>query len=402
MRCLIHDWSLWARDKQLPPEGAWRTWLLMAGRGFGKTRSGAEWVRQIVLSGTARHIGLVGATADDARFVMVEGPSGLLSIGHPEERPVWRASLGRLDWRNGARAQIFSAEKPGQLRGPEFDHVWADEVAKWRYEEAWSNVMMCLRLGPHPRALATTTPLPKKWLIDVPQAPDTKVVIGSTAENRRNLAPGFFEAMKSRLGSTGLIRQELEGVLLAEQPDALFTRQQLDAVTLMPPKRRDLVQVVIGVDPAVGGRDETGIIIAGREGEGLIWVLDDLSCHAPPDEWARIVVTAAIRWRADAILAEVNQGGDLVRSLLAHQPGCVPIRTARALKDKRSRALPVAAAYARSEVAHGAPLTALVDQMVTFVPGLPGMGSPDRLDALVWAVSGLLSGLNTTTTEFQL
>ena len=222
---LLHDWPLWARDKQLPPAGDWRVWLLMAGRGFGKTRTGAQWINHLALSGKGRHIGLIGDTIDDVRHVMVEGASGILACVPQWQKPDWQPSLRRLVWPNGITARCFSADDPEQLRGPEFDHVGADEIAKWRYQAAWDNLMLALRVGDRPRALATTTPRPLAWLAALAAAPDTVLVQGRSAENRANLAAPYLAAMQARYGGTALARQELDGVLTLDAPNALFRRQ---------------------------------------------------------------------------------------------------------------------------------------------------------------------------------
>ncbi|MEK9962309.1 MAG: terminase family protein, partial [Rhodobiaceae bacterium] len=245
---LVHAWPLWARQAQLPPPGTWRVWLLMAGRGFGKTRAGAEWVRQLAETGTAGSIALVGDTADDVRQVMVEGPSGLLAVAPSSCRPRWQRSLRRLEWPNGAVARCYAAVDPEQLRGPEFDHAWADEIGKWPDPAAWDNLMLALRRGRVPRCLATTTPRPRRWLRDLAAAPDTVLVCGATAENAANLAPGFLAAMTARYGNGPLARQELRGEMIDSLPGALWRRDGLAACRAAPPPRRVLQRVVIGVD----------------------------------------------------------------------------------------------------------------------------------------------------------
>lgn len=400
---LLYEWPLWARAKQLPPPGDWRVWLLLAGRGFGKTRAGAEWIRALATSGKARQIALVGDTADDVRQVMVEGPSGILAVSPRGERPQWRRSLRRLDWPNGAIARCYSASDPEQLRGPEFDYGWADEIAKWPDPAAWQNLLLALRTGVHPRLLATTTPRPRGWLRELAAAKGTVLVHGASAENSANLASGFVEAMRQRLGGSPLARQELDGVLLDDPGGALWSRSLLETCRAPAPKRTDLLRVVIGVDPAVG-RGETGIIAAGKDNNGMIWVLEDASAALPPEGWATRVRSLYGRWRAEAVIAEVNQGGSLVRHLLSQgerhmQPA---IREVRAMRSKPLRAEPVAAAYARGRVRHGGMFDALEDQMCACVPGRRQTPSPDRLDALVWAVHALMGGLETQSRELVL
>jgi phage terminase large subunit-like protein len=396
---LVHAWPLWARQAQLPPPGTWRVWLLMAGRGFGKTRAGAEWVRQLAETGTAGSIALVGDTADDVRQVMVEGPSGLLAVAPSSCRPRWQRSLRRLEWPNGAVARCYAAVDPEQLRGPEFDHAWADEIGKWPDPEAWDNLMLALRRGRAPRCLATTTPRPRRWLRELAAAPDTVLVRGATAENAANLAPGFLAAMTARYGDGPLARQELRGEMIDSLPGALWRRDGLAACRAAPPPRRDLQRVVIGVDPALGGPGETGIVIVGKDGEGMIWVLEDASAALPPAAWAARVAACFRRWRAEAVIAEINQGGALVRSLLTQAGTRLPIREVRAMRSKSHRAEPVAAAYERGEVRHAGAFPELEDQMCSCVPGRRQTPSPDRLDALVWAVNACLGGFETASHE---
>jgi len=401
-----HLWRLWARPKQLPPPTNWQVWLLMAGRGFGKTRAGAEWIRGLAEGAGQPELGLVGATFDDVRQVMVEGPSGVLSISPKGGRPQWFVSRRLLVWPNGVRATVFSADRPDQLRGPEFGYVWADEIAKWRYEEAWINLRLCMRKGQRPQILATTTPRPKDWLKKLAEDSATALVTGSSAENAANLAPGFAESLRTQLQSKDLIRQELEGALLSAYAGALWARSQLEEAVRVMPARTQLTRCVVGVDPAIGGGDETGIIVAAKDNTGSYWVLEDASCHASAEKWAAKVARMAEKWRVEAIVAEVNQGGDLVRHLLqsAHNPKTAlpPVRPARALRGKTDRALPIAAAYARDEVRHAGEFTVLCDQMVMCVPGVISRASPDRLDALVWALSYLMRGAETSSEELRL
>ena len=399
---LIHSWPLWARPAQLPPAGSWRVWLLMAGRGFGKTRAGAEWVRWLAENGKAGSIALVGDTADDVRQVMVEGPSGLLAVAPASRRPQWRRSLRRLEWPNGVVARCYAAVDPEQLRGPEFDHAWADEIGKWPDPAAWDNLMLALRRGSAPRCLATTTPRPRRWLHDLAAAPDTVLVRGSTAENAANLAPGFIAAMMTRFGDGALARQELQGEMMGSMPGALWRRDELAACRAAAPRRHDLLRVVIGVDPALGGPGETGIVVVGKDNGGMIWVLEDASAALPPAAWAERVARCFDRWRAEAVIAEINQGGALVRSLLGQAGTPLPLREVRAMRAKSHRAEPVAAAYERGEVRHAGAFPELEDQMCACVPGQRQSPSPDRLDALVWAVNACLGGLETASRELVL
>jgi phage terminase large subunit-like protein len=307
---LENKWEFQGRHSQKPPPGDWRVWLLLAGRGFGKTRAGAEFVRAMVNSKKARRIALVGSTALDVRSVMVEGESGLLSIGPPFERPRYEPSLHRLSWNNGAVATLFSADEPNRLRGPEHDLAWCDELAAWRYPQAWDMLMFGLRLGRDPRVVVTTTPRPIKLLRDLIADPKVVVTRGRTEENARNLAPAFLEQIVRRYRGTRLGRQELDGELLDDMPGALWTHALIDAARMT--EAPDLARIVVAIDPAVSsheGADETGIVVAGSDRNGHGYVLADASGRYAPTEWARAAVAAYAEHRADRIVAEVNNGG---------------------------------------------------------------------------------------------
>lgn len=397
VRALLFDWTIWARDKQLPPEAAWRVWLILAGRGFGKTRTGAEWVRMRVETGLAGRIALVGETAADARDVMVEGESGILATCPPWFRPKYEPSKRRLTWPNGAMATCFSADDPDQLRGPQFDAAWADEIAKWRYEAAWDNLMMGLRLGRDPRCVATTTPRPRGWLSRLMNDKRTLVTRGATHENADNLAPGFLDQILARYAGTRLGRQEIGGEYLEDLPGALWTREMLETARAGPGSAPEMVRKVVAIDPAVTsheGSDETGIVVAGVTSsgrDGVFWVLEDGSGRYTPDDWARRAINLWRKHSADALVCEVNQGGDMVRSTLRTVDPNVPIRMVRATKGKRLRAEPVSALYEQGRVRHAGSMPALEDQMAAFT-GDAREGSPDRLDALVWALTDLAFG----------
>jgi len=388
---LLFDWRFWARRKQLPPAGGWRVWLILAGRGFGKTRTGAEWVRGLAESGGARRIALVAETAADARDVMIEGESGLLACCPPWARPRYEPSKRRVTWPNGAIATSFSADDPDQLRGPQFDAAWADEIAKWRYEAAWDNLMLGLRLGGDPRCVATTTPKPRAWLARLMADPGTAVTRGRTRENAANLAPAFLDQVVARYAGTRLGRQEIDGEFLAEVPGALWSRALIEAARTGPADTSELARIVVAVDPAVtsgADSDETGIVVAGADADGRFLVLEDLSERMSPDQWARRAADAFRRHRADAVVCEVNQGGDLVVATLRTVDPALPVRAVRATRGKRLRAEPVAALYEQGRVGHAGAFPQLEDQMAGFT-GAPGDASPDRLDALVWALTDL-------------
>lgn len=379
----------------MPPPGNWLGWLVLAGRGFGKTRAGAEWVRMEVEAGRARRIALVGASAGDVRRVMIEGESGLLAISPPATRPLWEPSKRLLTWPNGAIATAFSAERPGQLRGPQHDLAWADELCKWRDADAWDQLLLGLRLGEAPRWLATTTPAPGRLIRDLLHDPQVRVTRGSTFDNWANLAPGFLAEVVRRYQGTRLGRQELHAEVIDDTPGALWTRGGLDLCRLRRPPG-DFCRIVVGIDPAVGAAGagegaETGIIVAGRLLDGGAVVIEDLSGRHAPTAWARAAIDAFRRHRADRLVAEVNQGGDLVESLVRAIDATVPFRAVRAARGKAVRAEPVAALYEQGRVWHLPGLDALEDQMCRFTNHGP-TGLCDRVDALVWTLTDLMNG----------
>jgi phage terminase large subunit-like protein len=389
-------WPLFAREDQLPPDTPWRTWLMLGGRGAGKTRAGAEWVRAAALGldhgreAPARRIALVAETAADLREVMIEGRSGLLAIHSAPTRPAWEPSRRRLVWPNGAIAQAFSAEEPDSLRGPEFDAAWVDELAKWRYPDlAWDMLQMALRIGPRPRIVATTTPRPIALLKRLLADPSTAVARATTAMNRANLAAGFVEAMQARYAGTRLGRQELDGEIVEETGRGLFTRAIFDDTRLAeaPALRR----VVVAVDPPASPSGVCGIVAAGRGEDGRFYVLDDASLEgARPTQWASRAVELFHRREADRIVAEINQGGDMVEAVIREADPAVPIATVRAIRGKWLRAEPVAALYDQGRVSHVGALARLEDEMCDFTPeGRAAGHSPDRVDALVWAITAL-------------
>ena len=397
--------EFWALPHQLPPVGAWRSWVIMGGRGAGKTRAGAEWVRAQVegatpaAPGRARRVALVGETHDQVRAVMVEGDSGLLACSPPDRRPVWEATRRRLVWPNGAVAEAYSAQDPDGLRGPQFDAAWADELAKWRLAgKVWDMLQFALRLGSDPRAVVTTTPRPGPVLKAVLANPSTVVTHAPTEANRANLAASFLEEVRTRYGGTRLGRQELDGVLLDEVEGALWTQAMIEAARVE--RAPALTRVVVAVDPAVTGHarsDLCGIVVAGVLAEGppqdwRAYVLEDASvAGASPEGWARAALAAMARHGADRLVAEVNQGGDLVASVIRQIDPMVPFRAVRATRGKVVRAEPVAALYEQGRVRHVRGLGALEDQMAQVTAqGFQGKGSPDRVDALVWALSDLV------------
>lgn len=390
------DWRRKARPDQLtPPDGAipWRVWLLLAGRGFGKTRTGAEHIRERVMSGAAKRIALVARSAADVRDVIVEGESGILAVSPPAERPTWEPSRRRLTWPNGAIATTYSADEPDQLRGPQHDYAWADELAAWRYPDAWDQLLFGLRLGADPRAIVTTTPRPTPIIRALVSAATTHVTRGRTRDNAANLAPGFLDAIVARFEGTRLGRQELDGEILDDNPGALWRRDGIDAarVRVAP----DLRRVVVGVDPAVTASatsDETGIVVAGLGYDGRFYVLGDYSGRYSPEQWASRAVQAYREHKADRVVAERNQGGDLVERNLRTVDRNLPVTTVHAKRGKALRAEPVSSLYEQGRVSHVGSLAALEDQMTAWDPGGDGE-SPDRVDALVYALDDLSSGV---------
>ena len=386
-----YDWQRIARPNQLPPPGEWIVWLLLAGRGFGKTRTGAEFVRAEVEAGRARRIALVGATAGDTRDVMVEGESGILAVSPPANRPRYEPSKRRVTWPNGAMATLYSADEPDRLRGPQHDLAWPDELAAWRYANTWDMLMLGLRLGKRPRAVVTTTPRPTRIIRELLDNPTTVVTRGSTYDNRANLAPAFFEQIIQRYEGTRLGRQEVYAEVLDDVPGALWTRAMLDTTRPTGPNPTELRRVVIAIDPAVTSgedSDETGIIAAGIDAGGHYHVLADRTCRLTPDGWARRALIAFDEFHADRIVAEVNNGGDLVEHTIRTVRRNVSYRKIHASRGKRVRAEPIAALYEQARVTHHGDLRELEEQMLSFVPD-GSEGSPDRVDALVWALTEL-------------
>ena len=391
---LLFDWAYWARPEQLPPTGSWRVWLLLAGRGFGKTRSGAEFVRARIGTGQARRVALVGPTAADVRDVMVEGNSGLLAIAPDTDRPLYEPSKRRVTWDNGAIATLFSADEPERLRGPQHDLAWCDELAAWRYPAAWDMLMFGLRLGGDPRAVVTTTPRPARLIRELLADPKVVVTRGRTLDNAGNLAPGFLDQIVRRYEGTRLGRQELDGELLEDVPGALWQRGTIEAARLavLP----ELARVVVAIDPAAASgehADETGIVVAGRDAAGQGYVLADASGHYAPAEWARTAVVAYHTHHADRIVAEVNNGGEMVEAVLRTVDANLPFGAVRAARGKVARAEPVAALYEQGRVHHLGALPQLEDQMCAFSGDFDRNAagySPERVDALVWALTELL------------
>lgn len=405
LAALDADWLHRARDDQLPPAGDWTTWLFIGGRGCGKTRAGAEWVRALAFGDPAfasepvGRIALVGESFADVRDVMIEGPSGLLALPRQgQAHPLWQPSLRRLTFANGAVALAFSAEEPDSLRGPQFGAAWCDEIAKWRQaQDAFDMIQFGLRQGARPRQFVTTTPRPIPLLRRLLADPRSAVTHARTADNRENLAPDFLEAVVGRYAGTRLGRQELDGELIEDRPDALWNRTDIEAarVETAPP----LARIVVAIDPPASSRkgaDACGIVAAGLSADGIAYVLADESLsEARPQRWGLAALSLYHRLGADALVAEINQGGEMVTTVLAEIDGSVPVVPVRATRGKHVRAEPVCLLYAQGRVRHAGAFPALEDELCDFGPKDGGFGlstgaSPDRLDALVWALTHLM------------
>jgi phage terminase large subunit-like protein len=388
------DWSFWERYDQRPPEGDWRVWLLMAGRGYGKTRVGAEWIRSYAEANPAAHIAIVGSTFAEARSIMIEGNSGLLTIAPDATRPLWEPSLHRLSWPGGAIGHVYSAAEPEQLRGPEHHMAWCDEIAKWdRGEAAWDNLMMTMRLGSDPRIAATTTPRPVPLMRRLLSEQGVALTRGTMQANRANVPTSWVNNMESLYGGTRLGRQELDGEMIDDVEHALWSRDLIEKrrIGIAPALKR----TVIGVDPPAGvGGDACGIIVVGLGVDDNAYVLADASVSGKsPEGWARAVANACDIWNADRVIAEGNQGGAMVESTLRAASVMMPIKRVFASVGKVARAEPVAALYENGRAWHVGGFDALEDELCGLVIGGAYQGpgrSPDRADALVWAMSEVM------------
>lgn len=398
-------WDYTARKNQLPPEGDWRIWMILAGRGFGKTRSGAEWVRMIADANPDARIALVSSSLAEARAVMVEGESGLLAICRPGHKPQFEPSLHRIRFRSGAQAQLFSAAEPEGLRGPQHSHAWCDEIGKWplahqRATRCWDNLLLGLRLGKDPRIAVTTTPravpLVQRLVAQAAAGGEVTITHGTTSDNTENLPARFIDAITSEFSGTRLARQEIDGELLEDIEGALWTRSLLEQAReqgAVPEHAR----VVVAIDPpASAGGDECGIVVAALGVDGIARLLADASLGgAAPAGWARRVAEAAREWGADRVVAEANQGGAMVESVLRAADQALPVKLVHAARGKVARAEPVAALYAAGRVRHVGVFARLEDQLCGLLAGgtYAGPGrSPDRADALVWAMTELMLG----------
>lgn len=377
-------WDLHAREKQRLPETDFFIWLLLSGRGFGKTRTGAETVRQWVREN--QYVNLIGATADDARDIMVEGESGILAVCPRHERPEYKKSDRKLVWPNGAISLIFTADEPERLRGKQHYKIWADELGSWRYPQAWEQAMLGLRLGSKPQGVVTTTPKPTSLILSLVNDPRNIVTTGTTYENRNNLAAGFFDYVIKKYEGTRLGRQELNAELLTDSPGALWKREDIDRARVL--QAPDLSRVIVGVDPsATSGGDEAGIVTCGNTGEHYYTLADD-SVQGSPDTWARAAVTAYYRHKADCIVAEKNNGGEMVESVIHQVDPNVNVRLVWASRGKATRAEPIAAIAEQGRDHHVGTFATLEDELCMWVPG---DASPNRLDAKVWAMTEMMN-----------
>lgn len=403
-----HDWSQHAREDQLPPPGDWQYWMMLAGRGAGKTRAGAEWIRHKVKTG-AKRLGIIAPTQADIRQVLIEGDSGILAVswdrdyddaGNHMGVPVYEPSLRhRLTWANGATCQGYSAEEPDRLRGPQHEALWCDELAAWQNvnggNDAWNMALFGLRLGVNPQAIISTTPRPIPIIRELIRDPNCVVTTATTYANP-HLAEAFIAKITQRFKDTRLGRQELMGMLLEESEGALWTRDMCEKAH--DGKRSEYARVVVAIDPAVstGGTSAlTGIVVAAKGADGRAYVLQDISGRYSPDQWAKKAIDAFDFHKADRLVAEGNQGGDMVRHTLSTVRKNAPIRIVHATRSKQARAEPVAALYEQGRVTHVTPYPELEDQLCTWEP-LSGDPSPDRLDALVWALTDLMLGVAET------
>ncbi len=400
---LFEHWAL--PQHQLAPEGDWKTWVILGGRGAGKTRAGSEWVRMQVegstpeAKGKMNTVALVAATVEQARDVMVFGNSGILACSPPDRRPEWEASRKRLVWKNGATAQIFSAADPESLRGPQFDCAWVDELGKWpKCRETWDMLQFALRLGDDPRQVVTTTPRSNSVLRDILGRGNTVMTSAPTSANRANLAASFLEEVEERYAGTRLGREELFGEMLNEVEGALWALDSIERVEPVDIEKMD--RIVVAVDPPVtttANADACGIVVAGvvMNGKPADWkayVIEDASVQGlSPQEWTNRVVGLARKYGADRVVAEVNQGGDLVGTLMRSTDPLIPFKPVRAIRGKSARAEPIAALYEQGRVAHAGVFDELETQMCAMSTlGYMDRGSPDRVDALVWALTDLM------------
>lgn len=409
---LLYDWKFWARPKQLAPLGDWAVWIIRAGRGFGKTRSGSGWLQQRAMEQPGRWMALIAKTPADARDYNIEGPGGLLRNIHPDLRPSYEVSKRRVTWPNGSWATIYSDEEPDQLRGFSGDTAWLDEFAKFKHPvECWDNLQFGMREASNdrPRCMITTTPRPLKILTKIERRDDTVVTVGNSYENRSNLDPNWFNRTIAAYEGSRWGRQEIHAEILDDVPGALWTQRNIDRNRLDDPKHvKPLERLVVAIDPAITSGDsaaETGIIAGGIDESGHGYVLADASMRGTPDEWARAAVALYRKYEADRIVAEVNQGGEMVAHVIRSVAPDVPVTMVRASRGKMVRAEPISALYEQDRVSHVGMFPELEDQMLSFVPENVAEearaakkrddadGYKDRVDALVWCMASLFDAM---------
>jgi len=391
IEAIYYDWQMWARPKQLEPKGDWFAWLIRTGRGWGKTRTGAEWIIERVRQGYKR-IALVGKTKADVRDTMVElGDSAILNIAPPDLMPKFIPSHRRLEWQNGAIAIIYSGDEPDQLRGPQHDTAWVDELAKYQYpDETWDNLEMGLRIGKNPQVCVTTTPRPIKLIKKLIKDKQVVDVVGSTLENKSNLTDTFIERMIDKYQGTRLGRQEIEGEILEDVEGALWNVDLIDRNRIKEEDAPDLTRIVVAIDPEATSNEnsaETGIIVAGLGNDGHGYVLKDNSIKATPNIWASQAIKSYYEFKADRIIAEANNGGEMIETVIKTIDNHISYKSVHASRGKVTRAEPVCALYEQNKIHHVGILPELEDQMCSWVQGNK---SPDRLDALVWALTELM------------
>jgi phage terminase large subunit-like protein len=389
--------ELIARDDQLAPDllsPDWTYWIPLAGRGWGKTRAGAEFTREV--KEHVSRIALIGPTAADCRDTLIEGESGILATSPPWDRPHYEPSKRKLSWKNGAMAFTYSAEEPERLRGPQHGAGWCDELCAWKYPETWDMFLFGLRLGSTPKVAITTTPKPTPLIKQLIKDPLARVVRGSTYDNLENLAGTFRKTVVAKFEGTRLGRQELHAEILEDNERALWHRKMIDPYRLQKKELPDFIKVVVAVDPAVSTNEksaDTGIIVVALGVDKRYYVLDDFTCTLSPDKWARRVKVAYETWHADKVVGEINNGGDLVESVIRHVMPNVKYDKVRASRGKIIRAEPIAALYEQGRVSHLGNLVLLEDQMCDYDP-INSDTSPDRLDALVWGLTELSGETN--------
>ena len=390
-------WEEVARPNQIPPDSEWLIWLILSGRGWGKTRTGAEWLANEAIKNPRTRWAIVARTFADARDTCAEGESGIVNVlQRYQVIRNWNRSMGEIVLTNGSKIKLFSAEEPDRLRGPQHHGAWCDELAAWEDPDAWDQLMFGLRLGNRPRTVVTTTPRPIALLKSLINRDTTYITRGNTFENAKNLAATALLELQARYAGTRLGRQELEGELLEDVEGALWSRSWIENTRIKTEQLPSLYRIVVAIDPAVTSgedSDETGIVIAGATNDGHFYVLEDATMKGTPDSWGKRAVQGYKDWKADRIVAEVNNGGDMVVMVLQQVDKFVPVTKVHATRGKRMRAEPISALYEQGRVHHVGSFTKLEDQMVSWTP--ESNDSPDRLDALVWSLTELKDGGST-------